>query len=113
MKDRPAVVVVASEVKGDQLELLVAPVTHSEPSIGEGVELPTPVKRYLGLDRERSWIIATELNRFIWPGPDIRAVREQDNPYYGEIPEVTFEALRSAILDHNKASRLRVSKRTE
>ncbi len=27
-----------------------------------------------GLDDERSWIITTEINRFIWPGPDLRSV---------------------------------------
>ena len=113
LKDRPAVVVVARVARGDRLELLVAPVTHQEPATGDGVELPPQVKRHLGLDRERSWIIATELNRFIWPGPDIRLVEESDGPFCGEIPAKLFEALRSAILTQRAVNRLRISKRTE
>lgn len=104
---------VATEIKGERLELLVAPVTHTKPPPREGVELPGPVKRHLKLDQEPSWIIATELNRFIWPGPDIRLVSGQDTPFYGEIPEIIFEELRSAILSHHKASQLRISKRPE
>ena len=33
---------------------------------------PDTVKRRLELDDERSWIVLTEANRFIWPGPDLR-----------------------------------------
>jgi hypothetical protein len=113
LKDRPAVVVVARTVVGDRTELLVAPVTHREPARGDGVELPAPVKRHLGLDRERSWIVATELNRFIWPGPDIRLVPERQSPFYGEIPAKLFEELRTAILNQSGADRLRIPKRTE
>jgi len=111
LKDRPVVVVVARTVVGDRMQLLVAPITHSKPEEGEGVEVPPPVKRYLGLDRERSWIITTELNRFIWPGPDIRLAPGDDDPFYGEIPARLFEEMRSAILAN--AARLRMTKRTE
>jgi hypothetical protein len=40
---------------------------------------PRPVNAYryatnqrLGLDAERSWVMLTEANRFVWPGPDLR-----------------------------------------
>src|SRR4051812_33339238 len=57
-KDRPVVVVVALEARGDRTQLLVAPITHGEPSRpGDAVEIPTSVKRHLGLDRARSWIV--------------------------------------------------------
>jgi hypothetical protein len=110
LKDRPVVVVVALATKGDHTELLVAPVTHVQPDHGEGVEIPPPVKRHLGLDSDRSWIIATELNRFIWPGPDIRPLPD-GAPYYGEIPAKL--TLRTAILNQQEANRLRIPKRTE
>src|SRR5260221_6443560 len=67
LKDRPVVVVVASIVSQKQTQLLVAPVTHREPPSGEGIEIPPPVKRHLGLDRQRSWIVTTEVNRFNLP----------------------------------------------
>jgi hypothetical protein len=108
-KSRPVVVVVATKIIGDRTQLLVAPVTHSEPSESEGIELPSPVKRHLRLDQQRSWIITTELNRFNWPGPDIRLASGGDDPFYGEIPAKLFEQMRSSIL----ANRLRITKRTE
>jgi hypothetical protein len=113
LKDRPVVVVIARIAKGDRTELLVAPVTHSQPASGEGIEVPAPVKRHLGLDRERSWIIATELNRFIWPGPDIRVTANGESPYYGEIPAKLFDQLKDAILKNRDASRVRIPNRTE
>ncbi|MEO5640859.1 MAG: hypothetical protein ABIQ98_03725 [Sphingomicrobium sp.] len=67
-------VVVARIASADLTELLVAPLTHSPPRPGEGIELPQPIKRSLGLDDARSWIVTTEMNRFIWLGPDIRPV---------------------------------------
>lgn len=32
------------------------------------------LKPEIGLDDERLWIITTEVNRCIWPGPDLRPV---------------------------------------
>ena len=113
LKDRPVVVVVARIANGDRTELLVAPVTHSEPNSGEGVELPPPVKRHLGLEADRSWVIATELNRFTWPGPDIRIVEGGQSPYYGEVPAMVFEKIRAAILRNRDDGRMRIPRRTE
>src|SRR4051794_4524334 len=82
-KDRPVVVVVAAEVRGSRTQLLVAPITHSEPArSGDALEIPSIVKRQLGLDGARSWIVLTELNRFIWPGPDVRIAPGQPSPIY-------------------------------
>jgi hypothetical protein len=111
LKDRPVVVVVARRVSGDRTQLLVAPVTHRQPERSEGVEIPSPVKRHLGLDRGPSWIITTELNRFNWPGPDVRLAGGGDDPFYGTIPARLFEEMRAAILAN--ADHLRSTKRTE
>lgn len=100
-------------MKGDRTELLVAPITHSEPKQGDGVEIPAPVKRHLKLDEDRSWIATTELNRFTWPGPDVRLTPGGDDPFYGTIPAKLFEQLRLAIVAIAGGDRLRVPKRTE
>jgi hypothetical protein len=72
-KDRPVVVVVAAIARKTGTQLLVAPITHVPPErAADAVEIPATVKRQLGLDSARSWIALTELNGFIWPGPDIR-----------------------------------------
>jgi hypothetical protein len=48
----------------------------------EAIENPPATKRRLGLDDERSWIVLTESNRFVWPGPDVRPV-DGESGYHG------------------------------
>lgn len=107
------VVVVARVAAGDRTELLVAPVTRLEPPGGEGIPIPQSVKRHLGLDSDRSWIVVTELNRFTWPGPDIRPTKGGDSPLYGPIPARLFHQVQQAISNHAQAGRLQIPKRTE
>ena len=58
-----------------ELETYICPVTHTPPEVPEkAMEIPKATKARLGLDGERSWIITTDVNRFIWPGPDLRPV---------------------------------------
>jgi hypothetical protein len=53
-----------------------------------GIELLLAVKRRLGLDDQRSWVMATEVNRFLWPGPDLRPIspRYPSEFAYGGLP---------------------------
>jgi hypothetical protein len=50
------------------------------------VEVPLRVARHLGLDEERSWIVTTELNVFVWPGPDLRPIRHQSGGRHDDVP---------------------------
>lgn len=69
-----------------ETEVYIAPITHSPPEVPEkAVVIPSATKARLGLDSERSWIITTEVNRFIWPGPDIRSV-PSGAMTYGQLP---------------------------
>ena len=106
-------VVLAQLVEGDETKLLVAPITHSPADDGQGVLIPPAVKRHLGLDGEQSWIVTSELNRFIWPGPDIRLAKGKGSPLYGAIPAKLFEQVKQQISGHAKRSRMTISKRTE
>ena len=93
--------------------ILVAPVTHTAPvKPTDAIEIPANVKKQLGLDEARSWIVVTELNRFIWPGPDIRPVPETGAPFYDALPDWLFERVRSGVLHHSSQGRLKVTKRT-
>ncbi len=106
--------VVARIVTSALSQLLVAPVTHSEPRrIEDGVEIPPSVKRHLGLDRERSWILLTELNRFVWPGPDIRPTPGNESPLYDALPEWLFRKVQQGIASNAREGRIRITKRTE
>lgn len=107
-------VVVAWIVRAGRTEIIVAPVTHSAPErVGDAIEMPAKVKRQLGLDQARSWIVTDELNRFVWPGPDIRVVPGGDTPLYDAIPELLFDQVRAALAAHVAAGRLKVTKRSE
>ena len=75
-KDRPSVIVLAIErPANDTTVVVVLPITHTPPADPVGaVEIPAAVKRHLGLDDERSWIVVTEGNEFDWPGYDLRKI---------------------------------------
>lgn len=93
--------------------IFVAPVTHSAPEqVTDAIEIPANVKKQLGLDRDRSWIVVNELNRFIWPGPDLRPVLGRGTPFYDALPDWLFERVRQGVLDCSAASKLQVTKRT-
>lgn len=97
-KDRPCVVVLCvDEIDGEKV-VTVAPVTHSKPSDpAQAIELTPATRRRLGLDAEKNWIMATEVNSFYWPGPDL--VPAAPGTYaYGELPAVVFQALTAKIL---------------
>jgi hypothetical protein len=113
-KDRPCAIVLAIEDQQGDTVVYVAPMTHSPPERGNGVEIPASVKRRLGLDAARSWIIADELNRFIWPGFDLRPV-DRAVPgvfHWGFLPVELFEALREAVLECRRLGRLGVVDRS-
>jgi hypothetical protein len=75
VKDRPCVVIHLSENEHHETEVYISPITHTPPETPErALEIPTATKSRLRLDSPASWIITTELNRFIWPGPDLRTV---------------------------------------
>jgi hypothetical protein len=115
LKDRPTVVMVVAAVeKLGRTQVLVAPITHSEPSsFADGIEIPPSVKRHLGLDRERSWIVLTELNRFYWPGPDIRPAVGTESPLYDALPEWLFREVQQGIGARAKDGAVRITKRSE
>jgi hypothetical protein len=49
------------------------------------MRLPPATKARLGLDDQDSWVVTTEVNRFIWPGPDLRPLPGGDLAY-GHLP---------------------------
>jgi hypothetical protein len=114
-KDRPCAIVLAATSQAGESNVYVLPVTHSEPHSEEGVEVPAVVKRRLGLDPERSWIIVSEANSFIWPGPDVRPLPNKGltSAVYGFLPPRLFRTVRDLVVMRARAGRIRVVKRTE
>jgi hypothetical protein len=113
VKDRPcAVILVTVTEDGDR----VVTVTHTPPTdLALAVEIPAVVKRRLKLDDQRSWVVLTEANRFIWPGPDLRPAMPGDaaSVSYGPLPFGLFEEIRTKFISAIKARRASVVPRSE
>lgn len=93
----------------------VAPITHRAPADpARSVLLSAAVKRHLRLDRAASWIVADEVNRFLWPGPDLRPVsrREPERFAYGFLPEDVFDRLRERLIALHRTGLVTTTSRT-
>jgi len=89
----------------------VVPITHTAPRTpGDGVEIPLPTRRRLGLDEEPCWVIITEYNQFTWPGPDLRPSGQNDFAY-GFLPPRLYEQIRRAIVNRISERRIERSDR--
>jgi hypothetical protein len=111
VKDRPCAVVLAMIDSDGAMRVTVLPITHSPPEDrAAGVEIPAETKKRLGLDAERSWIIVSEGNEFIWPGPDLRPLPGHDlsSVAYGLLPPRLLAIVRDRFL---ALSRLRKAQR--
>ena len=99
-KDRPSVIVLALGRDEDgAIVVTVLPITHSSPTqANEAVEIPAPIKRHLGLDDQRSWVVVSEGNVFLWPGYDLRRVARKDRYDYGFLPPRFFNQVREAFV---------------
>ncbi|HEY5290225.1 MAG TPA: hypothetical protein VIJ59_09340 [Caulobacteraceae bacterium] len=113
-KDRPCAIVVAAprRTNGD-IAVIVAPITHALPEdLSTSMEIPSPICRALGLDRRRHWLRLDELNRFVWPGYDLRTIPGKPGEYaYGMLPRPMFEHLRTALLDRQRAMAPHIQRR--
>lgn len=116
LKYRPCVIVLSYEgIKGlpGRFVADVAPVTHRRPDDGDGVEIPLSVKRRMGLDAEHSWVVTTEINRFIWPRPDLHPVKFPGNTeepiwHWGIMATDVFLSVRNEVIDHRAKQSLHV-----
>ena len=107
-KARPSAIVVATmDEESGETRVIVAPISHRLPDNPHlAVEIPPKIRRHLGLDNERSWVICTELNRFTWPGYDLQPVPGRADKFdYGMLPKKFFETVRRRILDIDRAYR--------
>ena len=105
-KHRPCAIVVAVEKDQGELVVTVAPLTRTKLKHSEhAIELTAATRRRLGLGGQVNWIMATEVNCFYWPGPDLR-LAPNGNYAYGELPAAVFNALKAKILAADAAVRV-------
>jgi hypothetical protein len=77
--------------------------------------LRAATKRRLGLDDERSWVVLHKVNRFLWPGPDLRPARPGDaaTVAYGQLPYALFEEIRTKFIAAVRAALAGIVPRSE
>lgn len=112
VKDRPCAIILTALIDdtddGDQ-KVYVLPITHAPPrNPGDAIEIPAQTKFRLGLDADRSWIMLTEVNGFIWPGPDLRPIsgRGAQSVEIGLLPPRFFKVLVEKFVAHARAKRV-------
>lgn len=116
VKTRPVVVVVVTVMEDDQQRVIVAPVTHTPPQDPrDAIEMPAATCARVGLDEYPQWIIAAEVNAFMWPGPDLRPApsRGPESVLIGYLPPNTFMRLRDRVAELGRERRMRAVVRTE
>ncbi len=116
IKDRPCAIVLVVLREGEYPIVRVLAISHTAPGdAADAVEIPTPTKERLGLDSERSWVVLTEANDFIWPGPDLRPVpgRDPSTVAYGFLPPRFFRLLRERLQRRRRARGFKATTRTE
>jgi hypothetical protein len=116
VKDRPCAIILVILREGDYPIVRVLLVTHAAPADpADALELPLPTKQRLGLGSERSWVVLSEANDFIWPGPDLRPAVSGDpsTVAYGMLPPGFMAVLRERLAQGWREKRIAATKRTE
>jgi hypothetical protein len=113
-KDRPCAIILVLLREGAHPIVRVLPVTHAPVDPADALEIPQPTKQRLGLDSERSWVMLSEANDFIWPGPDLRPAVNGDpaSVAYGMLPPGFMAVLRGRLAQRRR-EKLAVTRRTE
>lgn len=116
VKDRPCAVLLSTRTDDDELRVIVLPITHVPPhDAGGAIEIPASTKRRLGLDDDQSWIVLTEGNAFLWPGPDLRPLPggEARTVALGLLPTGLFNVMRDRFLALHQRNKAQLVRRTE
>jgi hypothetical protein len=114
-KDRPCAVVALLRRAEGQDEVVVLPITSTPPEEpGAGVEIPAGTRARLGLQREPCWVVVTEYNLFVWPGPDLRPTEGGTGPFtHGPLPARVMAEIREALAAWREKRRITAIRRTE
>lgn len=112
-KARPCLIVYMRQNDLDETEVFICPITHTPPSnSNEAKEIPLATKQRLNLDNDRSWIITSEVNRFIWKGPDVRKTQSGELAY-GYLPSGLIKDVISQFRNNARQRSLHVVDRDD
>ena len=115
-KDRRALVLaLAVRAESVATQVLVLAITHEPPrDPADAVPFPAAEKQRLGLDDIPAWIVTTEGNAFLWPGPDIRPIPAQPpgTLTYGQVSHSVLQQVARSYLGNRQKQRSRLIART-
>lgn len=110
----PAVIVVAATpLDGGRVLIAATPITNTEPPARQRVvPVPATVAAHLQLDAQRSWILCTEYNEFVWPSIGL-AETPDGRTAYGMAPQQLTAGVHREMLAARSDGPLRAMRRTE
>lgn len=73
---------------------------------------PRTINQRLGLDDDRSWVVVSEGDQFVWPGHDLRKTRNTDQYEYGFLPPRFFNDVLTAFRAWQKAQKVKLTPRS-
>ena len=114
-KDRPAAIVALLRGDDGRDEAVVFPITSSPPpDATAGVEIPAATRDRLGLQDGPCWVIVTEVNIFVWPGPDLRRPENANDGFvYGSLPHALMLRIKQSFAAWRARGRVRAIRRSE
>lgn len=112
-KDRPCAIVIARKMPPDgDTTLVLAAITHTPTRTpDDGIEIPEAVKRHLGLDEARSWIVTSEVNAVPWTDAGI-VPASPTRWAYGTLPPKLMQRLLDHVIARFGAGILNVVERS-
>lgn len=113
-KDRPACLVAASDSVARPRFVVLLPITHTAPVLPTvGIEIPSKVKQFLGLDAAPSWVIISDHNVDEWPNGGLSPVPDSTDVFsYGFLPPALFAQIKAEFLELVKRQKSGSVKRT-
>jgi hypothetical protein len=99
-KARPASIVAAIDATTRPQFVVLLPITHSPPSGATvGIGIPARVRRAIGPDDARSWVIVSEYNVDPWPNAGLEPLPGRPGLFsYGFIPPKLFARIKAEFL---------------
>lgn len=120
-KTYPAAIILARDDIGPAPITYVLGISHTAPRPNQRALLvPPKLKRWLGLDAQPSWIYTSELNVFVWPGPDLRPAEHLSSRpdtrhtcVIGQLPDDWFALVLEHVAESYRLQNMTSVKRSE
>ena len=114
-KSRPCAIILSTVDAAGATTVMVLPITHARPRADHaGIEIPAVTRHRLGLDEAPCWVMVSELNRFIWSGPDLRPIPASTDQFaYGLLPPRFFKTIRDSLVERARQGQVTATDRTK